>query len=150
MIRYVTGDIFSVASVVHALVNPVNCKGVMGKGLALAFKSAYPSNYEAYRQYCGDGKLIPGGLFCYFDEERRKWIVNFATKDDWRDLSKLDWVIGGLAALHLWMMDQNIQRIAIPALGAGLGGLLWGDVKRCIENEFANTKFDVLVFEPAT
>ena len=127
MIRYVTGDIFSVASVVDAIVNPVNCVGVMGKGLALEFKTRYPENFNAYKQFCKAGMLLPGSIFPFRYDENPKWIVNFSTKNDWRNPSKMQWIIDGLVDLKGWLLVNNIHRIAIPALGAGQGGLLWHD-----------------------
>ncbi len=86
----------------EALVNPVNCAGVMEKGLALAFKNKFPDNYNAYRKVCQEHSLIPGSIYTYCLPKREvtttKYIINFSTKDHWRDLSKLEYIESGLRA----------------------------------------------------
>lgn len=148
MIRFVTGDIFSVAPVVDALANPVNCVGVMGKGLALEFKNRHQQNFLAYKAHCDAGMIKPGELFCFEQLGNPKWIVNFATKNHWRDPSQMDWIVSGLQQLREWIIQERIERIAIPAIGAGLGGLPWRDVKVHIENALKDLKAEILVFEP--
>lgn len=148
MISIISGSIFAVAPTVDAIVNPVNCVGVMGKGLALEFKNRYLLNYMAYKAHCDAGMMKPGELYCYEQLDKPQWIINFATKDHWRDPSKMEWVASGLAQLREWIIEKNIQSIAIPALGAGLGGLPWVDVKAQISESLKDLRVDILVFEP--
>ena len=134
------GDLFSVEC--EAIANPVNCEGVMGKGLALEFKKRFPANFQAYRKACGDGGLAIGKPFCFQlgdDATSPRWIVNFPTKDRWRDLSRLEDVEQGLAALVEWCGRESVQSLALPALGCGLGGLSWPDVRSAIQSAFANS-----------
>lgn len=116
-----------------ALVNPVNCKGVMGKGLALEFKERFPMNYKLYRDICYQNKLSPGSLYWVYDFLSGQIIVNFATKDHWKDPSKLEWIEAGCDKLREFLIDDGkrheIKTIAIPKLGCGLGGLNWNDVR---------------------
>ena len=133
MIEYVSGNI--VESSAEALVNTVNTVGIMGKGIALAFKQAYPENYEAYRKACGDGDVEVGRMFVY--ENRAlvgpKWIINFPTKMHWRNPSRLEWVERGLQDLRRVIEDRGIRSIALPPLGCGHGGLDWTDVSALIQ-----------------
>lgn len=116
-----------------ALVNTVNCVGVMGKGIALSFKRAFPQNYKAYKDFCLKRHLKPGGIFVFnnpdlLNPEETKTIINFATKDHWRLPSKMEWILEGLTSLNQIIIENKIKSIAIPPLGCGNGGLEWKDV----------------------
>lgn len=124
MINWIHGDIFD--SDCEALVNPVNCIGVMGAGLASQFKKHFPGNFQAYFEECGRQAIVPGKLFVWPDNG--KIIINFPTKDHWKNPSKLKFIEKGLDTLE----KQDYESIAIPPLGCGLGGLRWMDVKRLI------------------
>jgi len=121
---------------VEALVNTVNTVGVMGKGIALQFKRAYPANYRAYRNACVRGEVRLGQMFL-FDTGvlgPRRYIINFPTKQDWRSRSRLEDIRAGLDALVELVAEHSITSIAIPALGCGNGGLGWNDVRPLIES----------------
>jgi O-acetyl-ADP-ribose deacetylase (regulator of RNase III) len=124
---------------VQALVNPVNCMGVSGKGLALQFRRAWPTNYLSYVMACKGGQLKPGRLHIFPTGRlgNPKWIINFPTKDDWRGKSKLIYVEAGLDALVGQLLINRIESVAIPPLGCGLGRLNWDDVKPLITERFA-------------
>jgi len=145
MIRYITGDIL--ASPAQALVNPVNIVGVMGKGLALAFKQAYPENFRAYAAECRDGWMLVGSLFVFREAGRQ--IVNFPTKQHWRDPSRIEWIRDGLDMLRWTIPSMGVESIAVPALGCGINGLSWPDVKAEIEKALAGLNdVEVTVYEP--
>jgi len=148
MLRYTQGDLF--ASGAQLLVNPVNCVGVMGKGLALAFKERFPSNFVRYKQVCDAKELEPGKiLFVEIDGEDPRWIANLPTKRHWRQKSRLEDVRAGLSALAEEIRTRQISSVAIPALGAGLGGLDWADVKAVIADELGELSgVEITVFEP--
>ncbi|MFY1651882.1 type II toxin-antitoxin system antitoxin DNA ADP-ribosyl glycohydrolase DarG [Solwaraspora sp. WMMB762] len=118
-----------------ALVNTVNTVGVMGKGIALQFKRAYPDNFRSYHAACKRGEVRLGQMFVM---DRgvigpRRYIINFPTKEHWRSASKLDDIRAGLADLVAVVSRHNISSIAIPALGCGNGGLDWAKVRPLIE-----------------
>lgn len=132
MITYTTGDIFKANT--EAIVNPVNCVGVMGKGLALEFKKRFPYNYHEYKIQCANDLLEIGEMLITGPYEKLpKYIINFPTKKDWRNPSQLEWIQEGLITLHKTITDYEIESIAIPALGVGNGGLKWSLVKPLIE-----------------
>jgi len=150
MIEFRTGDILQAD--VEALVNPVNCVGVMGRGLALAFKTTFPENFVAYERACERGEVLPGRMFVFATGHpaRPKYIINFPTKRHWRERSRIEDIEAGLAALRDEVERRAISSIAVPALGAGLGGLAWGVVRKRIEGalgDLPNTR--VTVFEPS-
>lgn len=146
MISYLTGDIFDTD--VQAIVNPVNTVGVMGKGLALAFKQKYPDNFKLYQTACKNNELKVGQLLIT-EHQSGKFIVNFPTKQHWRGKSQLQWITEGLIALKQFIIENHINSIAIPALGSGLGGLDWTLVKTEIEMILQDlTDVEILVFEP--
>ena len=121
----------------EAIVNPVNCVAVSGAGLALEFARRYPRNDRIYKQACEDGRIQPGrGLITETDEQSPRYIVNFPTKRHWRDESRMDDIRLGLRNLHRQLLLRNIRGIAMPAVGAGLGGLEWNEVKKVIQKEF--------------
>jgi O-acetyl-ADP-ribose deacetylase (regulator of RNase III) len=149
MIKFVTGNLFDAK--VEALVNTVNTAGVMGKGLALQFKKAFPENSKAYEAACKRGEVQIGKMFV-FDAGGivlPRYIINFPTKKHWRSPSKLEYVEQGLANLIEVIRDRQIRSIAVPPLGAGLGGLEWSKVRALIERTLVNVAdVEVLVFEP--
>lgn len=133
-----------------ALVNPVNTVGVMGKGLALQFKKAYPNNYAAYRTACRQGMVQPGCVHTFYTRNlgNPMWIVNFPTKRHWRDQALVSDIVSGLEDLVDFVDRQDVHSIAIPALGCGLGGLKWDDVKTMIVDAFTGKDVRVRVYAP--
>ena len=148
MIEYQTGDLF--AAEVEALVNTVNCVGVMGRGVALQFKKAFPENFKAYSRACKQGKVEPGRMFITERLDNPKYIINFPTKRHWRGKSRLGDIESGLHALADEIREREIQSIALPPLGSGLGGLHWPHVRSRIESALKDVALDVrvIVFEP--
>lgn len=136
----------------EALVNTVNCVGVMGKGVALQFKHAFPENFKQYVQACKKGEVQPGHMFIVATESvlNPRYIINFPTKRHWRQKSRIEDIQLGLSALVQDIERLGIQSIAIPPLGCGNGGLNWVDVKPLILQAFASLPdVNVIVFEPA-
>ena len=149
MIKYTTGDLLK--SDAEAIVNTVNCVGVMGRGIALQFKKAFPANFKAYKSACDRDEVQPGKMFIFEREDfyGPKYIINFPTKRHWRGKSRIEDIESGLRALAEDIQDRDIQSVAIPPLGSGLGGLHWPDVRARIENvlnDFQNTQ--IIVYEP--
>lgn len=135
-----------------AIVNTVNCVGVMGKGIALQFKNKWPANYAAYRNACDQKKIRPGYMFIYDSGGLVKpnFIINFPTKDHWREASKIAYIRDGLVDLIKQIQQYKITSIAIPPLGCGNGGLDWEVVRPMIEEAFAALpNVDVRLFEPS-
>ena len=133
MIEYARGDIFLADA--DALVNAVNCVGVMGRGLALQFKNAYPDNFNAYKAACDRRDVRPGQMYVFATGTTTppKYLINFPTKRHWRDRSHLEHIRSGLAELIEVIRRYDIRSIAIPPLGCGLGGLEWSSVRAEIE-----------------
>ncbi len=148
MVTFATGNLLEAD--VDALVNTVNTKGVMGKGVALQFKRAFPENYKAYRVACAAGRVQLGRMFVYATGrlERPRYIINFPTKDHWRSRSRLADIESGLEDLRRVLAELEVESVALPPLGCGLGGLRWSDVRPRIEQALADLPVRVLVFEP--
>ena len=149
MIRFTTGDIL--AEDAEALVNTVNCVGVMGRGIALQFKKAFPKNFRAYAAACRRGEVQPGRMFVFETGAltNPRYIVNFPTKRHWRGNSRIKDIDAGLENLATVIREYDIRSIAVPPLGAGLGGLEWSDVRPRIEKALQDfSDLDVVVFEP--
>lgn len=150
MIESTRGDLLRAD--VEAVVNAVNCVGIMGRGLASQFKEAYPQNFRAYEAACKRGDVQPGRMFVFelAATDRPRWLINFPTKRHWRGKSKIEDIRSGLVALVAEVRDRKIQSIAVPPLGCGLGGLAWADVRPLIVEAFGPlSDVRVLVFEPA-
>lgn len=145
MINYTAGNIFEME--VDAIVNPVNCDGIMGKGLALEFRNHFPDNYRKYVKACKKGDIDIGLLFVTFDQREYPYIINFPTKKTWRMKSKVEWVKEGLIDLRWAIVNYEIVSIAIPALGCGLGGLNMEQVKPLIEEHLGDLEgVDITVY----
>lgn len=149
MLRFVQGDLLK--SEVEALVNTVNTVGVMGKGVALQFKRAFPDNYRAYAVACRRGEVQIGRIFVYDRGPlfRPRYILNFPTKRHWRQPSRLEYVEAGLEDLVRVIRKLGIRSLALPPLGAGSGGLPWPAVRERIQAALGGLEgVEVLVFEP--
>ena len=173
MIKYIeNGDLFQ--SKADVLVNTVNCKGYMGKGIALEFKRRYPFCFPPYKRACEAGGVKPGTVLyvenipAKYDKKGTKTAVqpslmptvkdsiyapdvaHFATKDHWRGRSQLKWIASGLPLLLKECRLRNVKTIALPQLGCGLGGLDWKDVNPLISNCFDQESIIVMVYVSAT
>ena len=136
---------------VDALVNTVNTVGVMGKGIALQFKQAFPGNFKAYAKACKADRVQPGSMFVYDNGrlEQPKLIINFPTKRHWRSKSRIEDIESGLVDLIRVVRELRIESIALPPLGCGNGGLDWSDVEPLIVEAFsAVPDVDVHLFAP--
>ena len=145
---FTRGNIFDTAA--DALVNPVNCVGVAGAGLALQFRQRYPHSVQRYSAACRRGEVKPGhGIITRTGRDEPAYIVHLPTKRHWRDDSRLEDIEAGLFNLAGVIDQLRITSIAIPPLGCGLRGLRWEDVKPLIETAFADCDdLHVIVFTP--
>lgn len=150
MLELTTGNILEAD--VEAVVNTVNTEGIMGKGIALQFRKAYPENYEAYRKACQRGEVQPGRMFV-FDRQsftNPRYIVNFPTKRHWKSKSRIEDIESGLAALVREVDRLGVCSVAVPPLGSGLGGLDWPAVRERMRAAFAEQPaVRWIVYEPA-
>ena len=148
--RFTQGNLLEAR--VDAVVNTVNTVGVMGKGIALMFKERFPENYKAYAAACKAEAVRVGQMFvtASVELEGPRWIINFPTKQQWYQPTRLEWVRSGLVALKNVIREKQIKSIALPPLGCGNGGLDWAVVRPLIEatlNDLSGV--EVLIFEPA-
>ena len=149
MIEYKTGDIITEDA--EALVNSVNCVGIMGRGIALQFKNAFPENFKSYALACKRNEVQPGRMFIFETGQltNPRYIINFPTKRHWKGKSRIEDIETGLVALAEAIRSKNIRSIAIPPLGSGLGGLNWSEIRPRIQaalSQFSN--LHVIIFEP--
>lgn len=141
-IRYQRGDIFE--STAQVIVNTVNCKGVMGKGLALAFKKRFPEMFAEYQEDCKSGKLRIGRPTIY--KKSTPWVLNFPTKDHWRFPSKLEYLEKGLEFLVAHYQKVGITSIAFPKLGAQNGKLSWDEVGPLMAKYLSQLDINVYIY----
>jgi O-acetyl-ADP-ribose deacetylase (regulator of RNase III) len=149
MMKFLQGNLLDAPT--EALVNTVNTVGVMGKGIALMFKEAFPDNFRAYEDAVKHKEVRIGQMFVTENQtfEGPRWLINFPTKKHWRQPSKLEWIVDGLKDLQQVVQRNGIHSIALPPLGCGNGGLNWSDVRPEIERAFKELRgVDVWVFEP--
>jgi O-acetyl-ADP-ribose deacetylase (regulator of RNase III) len=149
MIDFTTGDILRADA--EALVNTVNCVGIMGRGIALQFKNEFPQNFKAYEAACAHEEVQPGRMFVFETGmlTNPKFIINFPTKRHWRGKSRMEDIDAGLVALVEEIRQRGIRSIAIPPLGSGLGGLDWAEVRPRIEAALRGIDdLSVTIFEP--
>lgn len=150
-IEFKTGNLFE--SDTDAIVNTVNCVGVMGKGVALEFKRRWPENYKQYRKLCDAKALRPGNIYIFdqgnlLAEEKPRYLINFPTKDHWRAKSKIEYIEDGLETLREELLKGSIRSISMPPLGCGNGGLEWSEVKSLIVERLNGLETRVVVYEP--
>ena len=151
MMKFKTGDIFTEDA--EALVNSVNCVGVMGRGIALQFKNMYPVNFKSYADACKRKEVQPGRMLVFETGQitNPRYIINFPTKRHWRGKSRIEDIESGLASLAQEIVARNIRSIAIPPLGSDLGGLKWQDVRPLIEASLRELdEVQIIVFEPGS
>lgn len=151
MIRITQGDLLK--QDVDAIINTVNCVGVMGKGIALQFKQKWPENFKAYAKACKQGEVKPGKMFVHHLGKfagKPYYIINFPTKDHWRAGSKISFIEDGLEDLVRVLRELNVKSIALPPLGCGNGGLNWSAVKPLIEQYLdpLGDSVEIRLFEP--
>jgi O-acetyl-ADP-ribose deacetylase (regulator of RNase III) len=149
MITFTEGNLLEADA--EALVNTVNTVGVMGKGVALMFKEAFPENFKAYERACRAKQVRLGEMFVTEREDLLgpKWIINFPTKAHWKYPSQINWIRDGLTDLVRVIQEKNIRSIAIPPLGSGNGGLNWTEVRPLIEKTLGFLEdVNVIVYEP--
>ena len=150
MIEFKSGNIFK--EDVEAVVNTVNCVGVMGRGIALQFKKNFPDNFKAYEKACLDKQVKLGQMFVHETGKMMgpKFIINFPTKNHWRAKSRIEDIEEGLEDLQLVIQTHQIKSLAMPPLGCGLGGLDWKLVRAAICNIFRDSEdLSLIVFEPS-
>lgn len=149
MITFSKGDLLQ--SGAEAVINTVNCVGVMGKGIALQFKQAFPRNYDAYRRACDAGEVRLGEMFVFGTGSmiNPRWIINFPTKGHWKAKSRLSDIETGLEDLKRVILENGIRSIAVPPLGCGNGGLDWAEVEPVIRRALGDLdQVDVRLFAP--
>ena len=144
-----TGDLL--AADVDALVNTVNCVGVMGKGIALQFKRRFPAVFKEYAAACRRGEVEIGRMYVAQTGllDGPQWVINFPTKKHWRSPSRLEYVQEGLEDLKRVLREHDIRSVAIPPLGAGNGGLDWNEVEPLIEHALEGMDVHAIIYEPA-
>ena len=149
MISYFQGNLLTDDS--EALVNTVNCSGVMGRGIALQFKEKFPDNFKAYSKACKNYEVHTGQMFVFNTGQltNPRYIINFPTKRHWRSASYVEYIELGLDDLVKEVKEIDISSISIPPLGCGLGGLNWEDVRPLIEMKLKELAYlDIRIFEP--
>lgn len=145
MLKFTSGDMFETPADIR--VNTVNCVGVMGAGVALAFKQRYPDMFREYKRECDAHLIRPGKLHVW--RTFGDWVINFPTKRDWRDKSRYEDIESGLVALRDYLLKVGPVKVALPALGCGHGGLDWTKVSRMIQDHLEGIEAEVIVFDPA-
>ena len=145
-LSFAKGNMFDVPADIR--INTVNCVGVMGAGVALAFKRLYPPMFSEYQRKCAARVIRPGQLYVWQSPDGER-IVNFPTKRHWRDNSRYEDIEAGLIALKAFLADQGSVRVTLPALGCGHGRLNWSVVSAMITNHLQGLDARITVFQPA-
>lgn len=147
-IRSMQGDVLDAA--VDAVVNTVNCVGVMGVGLAKQVKARWPHVYTDYRAFCQGGHLRPGVVHMVAtNEPRPQWVINFPTKRHWRQRARLEDIEAALRALRRELVSRpDVRAVAVPPLGCGLGGLDWErQVRPLVVQYLGDLPIDIMLYE---
>ena len=145
MVKVLIGDIFE--SGAQTLVNTVNTVGVMGKGIALGFRERFPDMYQDYVQRCARHTVRLGEPYLYRRMSPPN-IVNFATKDHWRSVSRLSDIVKGLQFLKARVREWGITSMAVPPLGCGEGRLEWRVVGPTLYRHLASLQIPIELYAP--
>lgn len=145
-LRALHGDLFHSAA--QILTNPINCRAVMGGGLAMEFRLRFPSMFHDYVQRCRRGEVRAGKPYVWRNFSGGPSVLNFPTKDDRKDSSRLEYITEGLRYLVGHYQEMGITSLALPALGCGLVGLDWRAVRPVLERELSHLGVPVEIFEP--
>jgi O-acetyl-ADP-ribose deacetylase (regulator of RNase III) len=143
-VEITSGDLF--ASGCRVLVNPVNCVGVMGAGLAREFRQRYPLMFAEYQNWCTTGALAPGQPMMWSGQLVD--IICFPTKRHWRQPSQISDIVSGLVTLRQLIVEQQLPSLALPALGCGLGGLAWPVVEQLCQQYLGGLDIPIKLYAP--
>lgn len=147
MIQFMHGNLFDTRA--DILVNPVNCDGVMGKGIALEFKRRWPEMFQEYRVECVQKRLRIGTDFTWTVVDGSGMIINIPTKRHWKDPSMYEDLAVSLGVLRVRIVGLGKRwSVAMPALGCGNGGLNWTFVKPMVVDALGSLPNTIYVFEP--
>lgn len=143
-VKFVRGDMFQTPKL-KSFAHGCNCAGAMGKGVAVEFRNNWPNMYSSYKERCKSGLFNPGDVFTWVEGENT--IFNLGTQKTWRTKATLDAVATSLGSMLAIAQAKGIKCIGIPRIGAGLGGLVWDDVKAIIQEEAQKSDVTLIVFE---
>lgn len=141
-LEFAEGDLFRVRGI-DALAHGCNCAGAMGRGIAAEFRRRWPEMYERYRSMCASGALSPGGVYVY--DGAGVTVYNLGTQRHWREGATMAAVRGSVSAMLAHAADRGVSSVAMPRVGAGLGGLAWEDVRRELESIAGGSSVRVVV-----
>ena len=146
MVTYIEqGNIFNLQNISN-FAHGCNCAGAMGKGIALQFKDQFPKMYIEYKKLCKEGLFSLGDVFTYNYDNGT--IFNLGTQTTWKTKADINAVESSLIKMLSYAQQNNISKIALPKIGAGLGGLNWDDVKFVIDKVTKDyPKIDLFVVE---
>ncbi len=148
-IQYVSGDLFLNAHSAQAFAHGCNCQGSMGAGIAKTFKERYPQMFAAYRQRCkANPRQFNLGDAFLWKEEGKPWVFNLGTQETyWHARASYEAIEEALLKMRTLAEEEAIQRIAIPQIGTGYGGLSWKKVRAIVEQVFGNWEGHLIVYE---
>lgn len=141
---FTEGDLFSTDDV-RAYAHGCNCAGAMGAGIAVEFKRRFPRMFEEYQQRCADGRFGLGDVFVW--SEGDLVVYNLGTQEHWRKKATLPALTSAVGKMVALAEKGGVDRVALPRIGAGLGGLDWPKVRAVLESAGAETRVELLVFE---
>lgn len=144
-VEYVTGDLFDETWGFDAIGHGVNCKGVMGSGIAPLFRNRWPIMYHRYKRICDEDYLLPGMVMPYLVASKGLYVYNIASQYNPGASAKLTYLKAGLDYVHFHMLEKDVKHLGLPRIGAGIGGLSYEDVRATVEEVFAKSSRKVTI-----
>ena len=141
---FTQGDIFETEGL-RAYAHGCNCAGTMDAGIAVAFKKRWPRMFEEYQARCKDGRFSLGDVFVWTEGDETVYCL--AIQDHWKAKAKIPALTKSLAKVVELALAAGIDRVGLPRIGGGLGGLDWTRVKKILAEVGAETTLNLLVFE---
>lgn len=141
-VREINADLFEPRF--DAIGHGVNCKGVMGAGIAKEFAGRYPQMLEQYKLACSNTLLLPGQVMPF--AEGKQTVFNIASQYHPGPTAKREFLRMGLEYVKFYMTQFNLKTLGLPAIGCGIGGLDYEtDLMPTLEIVFFDSPLDVTV-----
>jgi O-acetyl-ADP-ribose deacetylase (regulator of RNase III) len=138
-----TGDLFELG--LPAIGHGCNTQGSMAGGIAREVKRRWPDCYDEYARLCRDGRFPLGGFHVW--EGDGLVVYNLATQVRPGADARLDAIRQSVAAALADAQARGIERLGVPRIGAGIGGLDWTDVRRFLRDVATESPVELVVVD---
>ncbi len=141
---FVKGDLFHTEGL-RNYAQGCNCAGRMDAGIAVAFRKRWPRMFDEYASRCTDGRFHLGDVFVWLEGDET--VYNLAIQEHWKKKSQLSALTRALRKMLELATTAGIEKIGVPRIGTGLGGLDWPRVRKVLHEIGEETPISLIVFD---